>query len=130
MTTQALIDYCAAKPGASLYCPFGPEPLCARAGKRIFAEIFLTRPWITLKCEPAYGLAMRAAYPANIRRGYHCPTPQQPYNNTVTLDGAIPDELLTEMIDHSYARVLKTMRKEERNLVSADTPETPGASDC
>ena len=114
MTTQELIDYCLAKQGAWLNCPFGPEPVCVRIGKRIFAEIFLTRPWVTLKCDPVYGLAMRDAYPDTIRRGYHCPPLQHPYNNTVTLDGTVPQQTLLEMVDHSYQHALGSLPKSER----------------
>lgn len=114
MSTQELIDYCMGKQGAWLNCPFGPEPVCVRVGKRIFAEIYLTRAWITLKCEPVYGLAMREAYPDAIRRGYHCPLLQHPYNNTITLDGTVPDATLLEMIGHSYQRALCSLPKSER----------------
>ena len=114
MKTQELMDYCVAKPGAYLDCPFGPEPVCARIGKRIFAEIFLTRPWITLKCDAVYGQAMRMAYPDHIRRGYHCPTLQHPYNNTVTLDGTVSDSCLREMVDHSYEHALHSLTRAEQ----------------
>ncbi|HNW87440.1 MAG TPA: MmcQ/YjbR family DNA-binding protein [Candidatus Limiplasma sp.] len=120
MTAQQITDYCLGKPGAWVNCPFGPDLVCARIGKRIFAEIFLTRPWVTLKCDPVYALALRQEFPETIRRGYHCPTPQQPYNNTVTLDGTVPDARLWEMIDHSYARALQSLPKAERlSAVSA-----------
>lgn len=114
MTTQQIVDYCMGKRGAYLNTPFGPDPLCARIGKRIFAEISLSMPWITLKCEPIYGQAMRLEFPDHIRRGYHCPPPQHPYNNTVTLDGTVPDNRLHEMIDHSYERALQSLTKAER----------------
>ncbi len=123
MSTQEIIDYCLTKPGAYTDTPFGPDPLCARVGKRIFAEIAFSRPWITLKCEPVYGLAMRHAYPEHIRRGYHCPPSQHPYNNTVTLDGTVPDETLREMIDHSYLRALSSLTRAERAAALAGTKE-------
>lgn len=124
MTPQELIDYCLTKPGAYLDCPFGPEPVCARIGERIFAEIFYARPWITLKCEPIYGLAFRERYPQQVRRGYHCPTPQHPYNNTVTLDGVIPSDTLREMIDHSYQRALGSLPKSKRDEAVRAHPQT------
>ncbi|MDD3214079.1 MAG: MmcQ/YjbR family DNA-binding protein, partial [Eubacteriales bacterium] len=102
MNTQDVLDYCLCKTGAYMNMPFGPDPICARIGKRIFAEISLVRPWVTLRCDPVYGQAMRAAYPEHIRRGYHCPPVQQPYSNTITLDGTVPEDCLREMIDHSY----------------------------
>ncbi len=119
MNTQALMAYCLTKQGAYLYCPFGPEPVCARVGKRIFAEIFIGRPWVTLKCDPLYGQMLRGKYPETIRRGYHCPPPQHPYNNTVTLDGTVPDTEVLAMVDHSYARALSSQTKTEREAALA-----------
>ena len=125
MKTQDIIDICVAKPGAYLDCPFGPDLVCARIGKRIFAEIFLKRPWITLKCDAVYGQAMRVAYPDHIRRGYHCPTLQHPYNNTVTLDGTVPDEQLLAMVDHSYLRALQAQTKAQQITALARQPADP-----
>ena len=106
MTDQEILDYCVRKQGAYLDCPFGPEPICARVEGRIFAEVYPSRNWLTLKCEPAQGLAWREQYPETIRRGWHCPPVQQPYNNTLTLDGTVPDGELLVMINHSYDRAL------------------------
>ena len=114
MNADQLTALCLAQPGAYLNCPFGPEPVCARIGRRIFAEIFITQPWVTLKCEPLYGQAMREAYPGAIRRGYHCPPSQHPYNNTITLDGSVPDAVLEEMVLHSYARALASLPRAQR----------------
>lgn len=123
MTTQALLDFCMAKTGAWADCPFGPEPICVRIGKRIFAEIFPGRSWVTLKCEPVYGLAMRARYPQAVRRGYHCPVPQHPYNNTVTLDGSVPGDTLLEMIDHSYRYALGNLTRAQREEALRRRPD-------
>ena len=116
MTTQEIIDYAMAKPGALMNQPFGPDSLCIRIGEGgpLFTDVFLTLPWLTLRCEPLYGLSLRERYPDNIRRGWHCPPVQQPYNNTITLDESISDELLREMIDHSYARALASMTRAKR----------------
>lgn len=121
MTAQDIIAYCVAKPGAYLDQPFGPEPICARVEKRIFAEVYPTRGWVTLKCEPMYGLEQRAWFPDAVRRGYHCPPIQQPYNNTVELDGTVPDEMLRQMMDHSYQRALGSLTREARGRVEALT---------
>ena len=128
MNTQSLIDYCLTKQGAYLDCPFGPDPVCARIGKRIFAEIFLQRPWVTLKCEPLYGQALREQYPQTVRRGYHCPTPQHPYNNTVTLDGTVPDEQLLAMVDHSYLRALQAQTKAQQITALTRQQAEPGGN--
>lgn len=114
MDTPTLIAHCLSMPGAYLNCPFGPEPLCARIGTRIFAEIFLSKPWVTFKCEPTFGLMLREKYPSAVRRGYHCPPVQQPYNNTVTLDGSVPDDEVLAMANHSYTRALGSLTRAQR----------------
>ena len=43
-------------------------------------------------------------------RGYHCPPVQQPYWNTVYLDG-FPEEVLLDMIDLAYETVLRIFSK-------------------
>ena len=114
MSTQEILEYCLAKPGAYLNQPFGSEPLCVRIGKRIFAELYVTRGWLSFSGDPAYGLMLRKTYPDTVRRGYHSPPVQQPYHNTVTLDGTVPDEVLIDMIDHSYAYSLQKLTRAER----------------
>ena len=123
MTIQALLERCLAMPFAYADTPFDPEPICVRIGKRIFAEIYFTRAWVTLRCEPQQGLQWRARFPDHVKRGYHCPPSQQPYANTVVLDGAIPDEALLTMLEQSYARVLRAMSRAERASVLSSVPE-------
>jgi len=36
---------------------------------------------------------------------------QQPYFNTVRLDGTVPDEILIEMMDHAYEVVVNKLPK-------------------
>jgi predicted DNA-binding protein (MmcQ/YjbR family) len=114
MTTQTVLDYCLAKPCVYFNTPFAAEPICARIGKRIFAEVYPSRAWVTLRCDPIYGLAMREIYPDTVRRGYYCPPSQQPHHNTVTLDGTVPDDVLRQMIDLSYESALKSLTRAER----------------
>ena len=121
MTDQEILAYCLRKPGAYLDQPFGPESVCVKAQGHIFASLMLQKPWLSLKCEPAYGLMMRQRYPDTVRRGYHCPPIQQPYNNTITLDGTVDDTTLLEMIDHSYARNQRKMTKAERAALNEQT---------
>ena len=123
MNTQEILDYCLAKTGAYMNTPFGPEPLCARIGKRIFAEIYLSKPWITLGCDPIYGQMLRENYPGTIRRGYYSPPSQQLHHITITLDGTVPDELFRQMIDHSYERALHLLTRAQRAEALLRAPE-------
>ena len=118
-TLQQILEYCLAKPGAYEDFPFGPEPICVRVEKRIFAELYPTRGWFTLKCEPMQGLVWREQFPDVIRRGYHCPSVQQPYHNTILLANHISPGILHAMMDHSYHRALFSLTKAARARVEA-----------
>ena len=53
----------------------------------------------------------RQLYPGVVVRGYHCPPVQQPYFNTFPLDGQVPDDMIAEMIEHSYQTVVGKLPK-------------------
>ena len=103
-------------PAACAENPFGPDCLCIRIGPHgpIFLNLMPCNSWASFRCEPQMGMVWRNAFPGTVRRGWHCPPAQQPYNNTVTLDDSVPDEVLTAMLEHSYARALRTLTKEKR----------------
>lgn len=100
--------YCLRKPKAYEDFPFGNFPACYRVNGRIFAQLYPDK--ITLKCTAFSGQMFRQAYPDAVVRGYHCPTVQQPYWNTVYLD-RFPREELSIMIDHAYETVVSSLPK-------------------
>lgn len=108
MTINQGINYCLHKPGAYIDHPFGPESTMIKVEKKIFAQFFILRgvESVTLNCEKMQGDFYRQLFPGVVVRGYHCPPVQQPYFNTLPLDGPVPDEMIREMIDHSYATVV------------------------
>lgn len=116
MTLQALLEQSLSMPAACAESPFGPDSICVRIGPHgpIFASFMPMRSWVSFRCEAPQALAWRAAFPDHVRRGWHCPPSQQPYNNTVTLDGGVPDDVLLSMLEHSYARALRTLTKARR----------------
>lgn len=110
MNAEEIRTLCLQKPGAYEDYPFGDEPACLRVRGRIFAELYPARRWVTLKCEPMRADFYRRQYPDAVVRGYHCPGVQQPYNNTVSFE-EMEDEVLLEMLDHSYARAVASLPK-------------------
>ena len=124
MRHDEMIRYCLSKPGAFLTYPFGPDSTVVKvkseqSAARIFAQFF-TRGNVakaTFNCDRLTGEFFRGIYPGAVTRGYHCPPVQQPYFNTVSLDGTVPDDVLIMMIDHAYAVVVgKLPRKAQRDL--------------
>ena len=110
MTGEKIIEYCLKKRGAYLDYPFDAvtpvvkvKPKSQEKG-RIFAQVFMLKgePKATFNCTPQSAEFYRNIYPGAVVRGWHCPPVQQPHFNTVSLDGAVPDEEILRMIDHAY----------------------------
>lgn len=127
MTHQEILDYCISKPGACIDYPFGEDVTVIKVkapsqnSGRIFAQLFFLKgePKATFNCDAMTGEFYRSLYPGKVVRGYHCPAVQQPYFNTVSLDGAVPDEEFPRMIDHSYSTVVSKLPKyAQRELIS------------
>ena len=119
MTMQELMEAALQYPAACAENPFGPESICIRIGEHgpIFLNLMPSNSWASFRCEPQMGLLWRTQFPENVRRGWHCPPVQQPYNNTVTLDGAVPDDVLLAMLAHSYqCAMLGLTRARRREL--------------
>ncbi|MGJ8677773.1 MAG: MmcQ/YjbR family DNA-binding protein [Akkermansiaceae bacterium] len=108
-----LIDYCLAKKGVEETCPFGPDALVYKVCGKMFA---LTSPdnlpvRINLKCDPDRAMELRDIYESVIP-GYHM---NKKHWNTVILNDSMNDELVRELIDHSYNLVVQGLSKRDRD---------------
>ncbi len=123
MMFEQIISYCLSKTGAYLDYPFGPDVTVVKVRSRIFAQVFYLKgkPMATFNCDRITGEFYRTVYPNTVTRGYHCPPIQQPYFNTLELDGTIPIEEIMLMIDHSYAVVKGKLPKYvQKELAESD----------
>ena len=124
MQPQEIKDYCISKLGAYEDCPFGDIPICYKLNKKIFAQLY---PYdhdykVTLKCTADTGSFYRTVYPGKVVRGYHCPPVQQPYWNTIALNG-FPDDELIHLIDHAYDTVLHSFSKRVQQKIIEELTE-------
>src|SRR3712207_3645417 len=117
MSLETIRAHLLSRPGATEDRPFGPQPLVAKVGGKIFALLAedAEPPTISLKCEPAQAQFLRDSFPA-VRPGYHL---NKQHWNTVTLDGSIPAEGIQAMIDQSYMLVVKSLTKAARERLGA-----------
>ncbi|WP_457944279.1 MmcQ/YjbR family DNA-binding protein [Caproiciproducens sp. LBM24188] len=119
MTADEMISYCLTKREAYVDYPFGEVPICVRVRGKIFAQLY-PDPHdfkVTLKCDPMFADFYRQQYPGTVVRGYFCPPVQQPYWNTVILNGVVPDEELRTMIDYAYdAAISRLPKRVQREL--------------
>ncbi|WP_428235589.1 MmcQ/YjbR family DNA-binding protein [Gracilimonas sp.] len=115
MHIEAFYDYCLSLPGVSEDFPFGEQTLVFKVMGKMFAltdiEGFES---INLKCEPVRALELRASY-EEVKPGYHM---NKKHWNTLSTTGALGDELLFELIKHSYDLVVAKLPRKDREALS------------
>lgn len=106
MNIETLREYCLGKPQVEETQPFGPDTLVYKVKGKIFLLTGLDQQPMrfNVKCDPEKALELRERY-ACVLPGYHM---NKKHWNTVIVDGSVPNLLLMEWIDHSYALVAKT----------------------
>jgi predicted DNA-binding protein (MmcQ/YjbR family) len=111
VTHEDLVAYCLAKPGAEADEPWEGD-LVAKVGGKIFAFLG-SGGGVGVKCgrDADEAAELRERYPGTVtvsayigRYGW----------NHVTLDGAIPDDELREIVDESYAAIVAKLPRSKR----------------
>ncbi len=112
---EALRRRLAALPGATEEYPFSLAVRVFKVGGKMFAVTSMDEDPIrlTLKGDPGDNEIDRAEYPA-VRPGWHM---NKRHWNTLTLDGSLPDDVLTEMIGASHALVVHGLPRAVRRAV-------------
>ena len=112
MNIEEFREYCLSKPGVEETLPFGPDTLVFKVLGKMFALTGLDSEEFTmnLKCDPVWAQELREQYP-EIQPGYHM---NKQHWNTVHCEGSLDDDLLRELIDHSYELVWRSLPKKVR----------------
>jgi len=112
MDPQELKAACLALPGAVEDFPFGDEVSVFKVAGKMFAVCDLDGQALQLsvKCDPELAVQLRAAHPA-IAPGYHL---NKRHWNTITLDGSLPDQMVTDMLGDSYDLVVASLPRARR----------------
>ncbi len=109
-------DYCLSKKGVTEDFPFDPATSCMRVMGKIFAitdigdGVVAGEPlgpfaFINMKCDPEKAAQLREEYDA-IKPGWHM---NKKNWNSVFMDGSLPESLVKELLDHSYALVANSL---------------------
>lgn len=112
MNVEQARDYCLSKTATTEGMPFGEGVLVFKVMNKMYALLALDAVPATmnLKCDPDRALELREEY-EGIKGGYHM---NKKHWNTVTLDADVSDEVITELIDHSYDLVVSKLRKVDK----------------
>ncbi|WP_181797234.1 MmcQ/YjbR family DNA-binding protein [Streptomyces sp. WELS2] len=113
MTPKGLRAFCLSFNAAVEDFPFGPEISVFKVLGRMFALTGLdARPLtVNLKCDPEDAVRLRGEHEGLIVPGWHM---NKRHWNTVTVDGALPDRLVRELIEDSYDLVVAGLPRAER----------------
>src|SRR5690554_3001426 len=100
MNVEDFRAYCLQKEHVEESFPFGDTTLVFKLNNKIFALLSLEveRKSCNLKCDPKRALELRADF-SGIISGYHM---NKKHWNTVMFDEDVPDQLIKDLIDHSY----------------------------
>ena len=110
MNLDDLRNYCLAKAAVIETLPFGPDTLVFKVAGKMFAltgldEVDLR---VNLKCDPERSVQLRERH-EEIKPGWHM---NKTHWNTVYIeDGDLRDELVYELVDHSYDLVKASLTK-------------------
>ena len=112
MHIEEFREYCPSKPGVTESFPFDESTLVFKVMSKMFALTGLSREGFTvnLKCDPDRALELREMYP-EVQPGFHM---SKKHWNTVDFEDSLNNDLLIEMIDHSYDLVAKGLKKSEK----------------
>jgi predicted DNA-binding protein (MmcQ/YjbR family) len=112
MTFEFYREYCLKKPFVSEGFPFDKSTHVLKVGGKMFALSDIDDfTGINLKADPERSIELRERY-MGINPGWHM---NKTHWNTVNTAEDVSDELLLELIDHSYQIVYHSLPKKVRN---------------
>jgi predicted DNA-binding protein (MmcQ/YjbR family) len=115
LTGDALRDHCLSFRGTEEQFPFGPLTSVFKVAGKMFALSHLNEiPLrVSVKCDPPLAEQLREAHAA-VLPGYHL---NKRHWNTVTIDGSLPDTMITDMVEDSYDLVVSKLSRVRRHAL-------------
>jgi predicted DNA-binding protein (MmcQ/YjbR family) len=112
MNAAELRNCCLSFPGAEETFPFGPNTSVFKVSGKMFAlsQLDADSLQVSLKCEPPLAEALRESYPA-VLPGYHL---NKRHWNTVVIDGSLPEQMVSDLIEDSYDLVVAQLPASRR----------------
>lgn len=119
MHIAQLRDFCLSKKGVTEHFPFDNATLVFKVMDKIFASTRIDK-WeqgaqgVNLKCDPEKAEALREVY-EGVQPGWHS---NKKHWNTVAVNNSdVSDDLVQELINHSYAMVVKGLTKKTQVIL-------------
>jgi len=112
MDLETIRKYCLEKKSAAESFPFGETTLVFKVSGKMFLLIGLDNfpLQFNVKCDPDYAIELRESY-SSVIPAFHM---NKTHWNTIIVNGQLSAKQIREMIDDSYALVVKTLPLKER----------------
>ena len=112
MDVEFIWNYCISKNGAEETFPFNTNTLVFKVGGKMFALFDVDNfKGINLKCDPERSIDLRESHSAIIP-AFHM---NKKHWNTVKVNEDVSNDLLIELINHSYDLVHSSLSKKLRD---------------
>ena len=119
MHITQLRDFCLSKKGVTEHFPFDNVTLVFKVMNKIFVLLRIDK-WeqgaqcVNLKCDPEKAEELREFY-EGVQPGWHS---NKKHWNTVAVNNSdVSDDLVQELINHSYAMVVKGLTKKTQVIL-------------
>ena len=112
---EHLENYCGRKPGSTSGFPFGAEHRVFKVRGKIFAVLHVEESPVkmTFKTDPELAGLLRGQYPSVRPARYF----DKRYWSTLTCDGTVPDDEVTELLDTSYDIIVESLKKSDKQAL-------------
>ena len=112
MNIEAYRNFCISKPWVTEEFPFNETALVFKVAGKMFALIDVEKfETISLKCDPEKSIELREQF-SGINYAYHF---SKKHWIGVATDGSVTDDLMYELINHSYDLVVCKLPKKVRD---------------
>ncbi len=114
MNIETFRALCLQLPATTESFPFDDVTLVFKVAGKMYALASLdSHPFsVNLKCDPERAVQLRADWPEDVKPGYHM---NKKHWNTVIFEGNLPEDLLRELLKHSYDLVVRGLPKRVRD---------------
>ena len=115
MDLEYIRKFCLDKKSVTESFPFGNTALVFKVAGKIFLILSIdSRPLqFNVKCDPEKAILLREEF-SSVIPAFHM---NKKHWNTLVLDGQVPVKQIREMIDESYALVVKSLPLQERKKI-------------
>ncbi len=118
MNIEQFRELCLSKNGAEETFPFDEVTLVFKVGGKMFALLPLDEeiPRVNLKADPEWSEELRESH-LQIIPGWHM---NKKHWNTVYIEDELEEDLITEMVSHSYDLVYSKLPKKIKESIPKD----------